>query len=157
MADNDDMAELACELFKTFAQFEYCLKVTGYCVADRAGNAKPNWEAFAKALPFSLKESEDPAVKAAVSYIFEAPPRKQVFEGGVLQWREAAPQTDNENDLILQYVRRVRNNLFHGGKFNGHFFDPERSRELLKHAISILTACILQSPKMLEAYEHKAE
>jgi hypothetical protein len=85
------------------------------------------------------------------------PPKKQVYANNVLQWRVVAPQAENENDLILLYVRRVRNNLFHGGKFNGRFFDPERSTELLKHSITVLMAAIIMSPVMLEAYENRTD
>jgi len=46
---------------------------------------------------------------------------------------------------------------FHGGKFNGRFFDPERSSELLEHSITILMASILISRDMLEAYENRTD
>jgi len=57
-----------------------------------------------------------------------------------------------QSDLVLQYVRRVRNNLFHGGKFNGRWFEPERSAELLIHCLTILNACLEVSPEVGEAY-----
>lgn len=85
------------------------------------------------------------------------PPKKQVYVDDALQWRVVSPKAKNENDLIFLYVRRVRNNLFHGGKFNGRFFDPERSRELLEYSITILMAAIVMSPLMLEAYEQRAD
>jgi len=45
------------------------------------------------------------------------------------------PETDLRSDLVLQYVRRVRNNFFHDGKFSGRWFEPERSTLLLKHSL----------------------
>lgn len=156
MADDQDLSDLASDLFRTFAQFEYCLKVTGYCVGGRGDAANPDWPRFARELPlFSGENGAD--VVTAISYLLKHPPKKQVYVDEVLQWRDVAPRAENENDLIFLYVRRVRNNLFHGGKFNGRFFDPERSRELLEHSITILMAAIFASPPMLEAYENRTD
>ncbi|MDO6456318.1 hypothetical protein Q4494_04445 [Celeribacter halophilus] len=152
MAYDQEMADLASDLFRTFAQVEYCLKVTGYCVAGRGDAANPDWTRFALEIPPLEDAGED--VVAAISYMQKHPPKKQVYVDEVLQWRIVAPNAENENDLIFLYVRRVRNNLFHGGKFNGSFFDPERSRELLEYSITILMAAICMSPPMLEAYEN---
>jgi len=150
------MTDLATELFRVFAQFEYCLKVTGYCVAGSGDAANPDWTRFARELP-PLSGEAGADVAAAIAYMLGRPPKKQVYVGKVLQWRVVAPQAENENDLIFLYVRRVRNNLFHGGKFNGRFFDPERSSELLEHSITILMASILISRDMLEAYENRTD
>lgn len=156
MAYDQEMADLASELFCAFAQFEYCLKVTGYCVGGRGDAANPDWTRFARELPpLSGETGED--VASAISYMLSRPPKKQVYVDEVLQWRDVAPQAEDENDLILLYVRRVRNNLFHGGKFNGRFFEPQRSRELLKHSITLLMAAIFVSPPMLEAYENRVD
>ncbi|WP_281955711.1 hypothetical protein [Pseudophaeobacter arcticus] len=156
MAYDQEMSDLASDLFRTFAQVEYCLKVTGYCVAGRGGAANPDWTRFALEMPPLLDEAGEDVV-AAISYMQRRPPKKQVYVDDVLQWRIVAPHAENGNDLIFLYVRRVRNNLFHGGKFNGRFFDPERSRELLEHSITILMAAILMSPPMLEAYENRSD
>jgi hypothetical protein len=43
-------------------------------------------------------------------------------------------------ELILLWVRRVRNNLFHGGKFNGHWFQPERSEQLITASLVVIHA-----------------
>lgn len=156
MENNHALADLASDLFRTFAQFEYCLKVIGYCVAGRGDAANPDWTRFALDLP-PLSDETGNDVAEAISYLQQRPPKKQVFLDGVLQWRDVAPQAENENDLIFLYVRRVRNNLFHGGKFNGRFFDPERSRELLEHSITILMAAIFMSEPMMEAYENRVD
>src|SRR5438105_6143516 len=121
---------LAAELFRTFARFEYALKAVGYHMGD--GRAAPNWRAFAESIPVAFDDPQDPDLKAAVAYILEHPPRKQVVANGVLAWSGEPPQTDLLSDRILLYVRRVRNNLFHGGKFNGRWFEPQRSKLILR-------------------------
>ena len=69
-------------------------------------------------------------------------------------WSESKRQTDLEADLILLYVRRVRNNLFHGGKFNEHWFAPERSQKLLESSLIILYHCLDLSAPVKEAYDN---
>lgn len=75
-----------------------------------------------------------------------------MIKNGLIAWDDSRPQTDSRADELLIYVRRVRNNLFHGGKFNGHWFEPERSEPLLRYSIAILDACIREIPEIYEAY-----
>lgn len=79
-------------------------------------------------------------------------PKRQIVDGGNLAWAPAAPSTDLRSDLVLTYVRRVRNNLFHGGKFNGRWFQPQRSEQLLKHSLTILHACLAASKNVNDAF-----
>ncbi|MFP5411276.1 MAG: hypothetical protein ACLGG6_09885, partial [Gammaproteobacteria bacterium] len=91
-------------------------------------------------------------LQEAIGFFFNAPPKKQVIVGGIIQWEVSEPGTNSQADKLLIYVRRVRNNLFHGGKFNGHWFAPERSDPLLRHSLTILTACVESVPAVREAY-----
>ena len=145
---------LAFELFRTFARFEYALKITGFDYGD--GAAKPNWRAFAESESVRniFDNPTDNVLKTAIEYILTHPPKKQTIENGVLTWNEHPPSTDLQSDLVLTYVRRVRNNLFHGGKFNGRWFEPERSEELLKHSLTILHWCQKRSHDVGEAYRN---
>jgi len=65
------------------------------------------------------------------------------------------PHSISHTDLVLAYVRRVRNNLFHGGKFNGHWFEPQRSGELLTHSLCILRGAIDLHAEVSEPYGNK--
>src|SRR3546814_18633912 len=60
----------------------------------------------------------------------------------ISDWSSDVCSSDLRSDFVLTYVRRVRNNLFHGGKFNGRWFEPQRSEQLLKHSLTILRACL---------------
>ena len=82
----------------------------------------------------------------------EHPPKKQVVVNALIDWDEAAPQTNLRSDLVLIYVRRVRNNLFHGGKFNGRWFEPQRREVLLRHSLTILRACLAASEDVGRAF-----
>jgi len=140
----------AVEMFRLFARFEYALKAAGF--HNGRGDAKPDWRAFAESVARNFEQIDDKAFAEAVAYIKARPPKKQIIKDGLLEWDESAPKTDLEADCLLIYVRRVRNNLFHGGKFNGRWFAPERSDVLLRHSMTILRACLNASPAVKKAF-----
>lgn len=146
-----ELDRLAGEMFQTFSRFEYALKAAGFHTGE--GEANSNWRGFALTVPNIFDDPQDQALKNAVAYLLAHPPKKQMIEGNVLTWKEVAPETDLKSDEVLIYVRRVRNNLFHGGKFNGHWFEPQRSKELLHHALVILRACLAASDNVRAAYD----
>ena len=69
------------------------------------------------------------------------PPKKQVLKDGLLCWSNVLPDHRNKSELVFSLICRIRNNLFHGGKFNGEWFSPQRSKELIEHALIILRTC----------------
>ena len=149
VGNSPELDRLAVELFKKFARIEYALKAAGF--NDGEGEAKPNWDKFASSVSGVLEK--DPAISAAIKYMIEKPPKKQVIRNQLLEWEEVTPNASKTHEILL-CVRRVRNNLFHGGKFNGHWFAPERSKELLRHSLDILNACLRASPKLREAFNN---
>jgi hypothetical protein len=140
--------ELAVVLFREFARMEYALKATGFHNGD--GDAKADWDGFAK--KFSSSLMSDGAISSAVMYMKDHPPKKQVIENGKLGWDPVTPQPIQAVEL-LRCVRRVRNNLFHGGKSPEYLFEPERDEQLLRHSLSILDACLRLSPEVKNAFD----
>lgn len=147
-----ELNTLANKLFREFARFEYSLKAAGFHGGD--GDAKPDWRSFSKSIPNLFNNITDDKLAEAVDYFRQYPPKKQIIKDEHLQWDDSDPQTDLETDSILTYVRRVRNNLFHGGKFNGRWFEPQRSEELLRYSLTILEACRRASSDVNNAYNH---
>lgn len=144
---------LAYEFFREFARCEYCLKAVGFVVAGR--DAKADWGMFSDSV-VGVFESPSEQLALAIQYYLKSPPKKQVVREGSLHWDHSPPTARSQADLILLLVRRVRNNLFHGGKFNGHWFAPQRSRDLLRHGLIILHEVILANSRTREAYENRA-
>ena len=144
-----ELEQFAIQLFQKFARIEYALKAAGFHRGD--GPAWPNWKEFASSVSGVLEN--DPAIAVAIKYMSEKPPKQQIIQNQHLKWEDAAPK-ENITWEILSCVQRVRNNLFHGGKFNGRWFEPERSKELLSHSLSILDACLRASPDLKEAFEN---
>jgi hypothetical protein len=141
---------LAGNLFHVFSRTEYALKAAGFNNGD--GPAEANWRAFALAVEGVIANPTSRELEEAIGFFFQAPPKKQVIVEGLIQWAESEPQTDSRADKLLVYVRRVRNNLFHGGKFNGRWFQPDRSEPLLRHSLTVLRACVESVPSVREAY-----
>lgn len=150
MTLHSHLDQLAGNLFHAFSRTEYALKAAGYNNGD--GAAEANWRKFALEVDGLIANPTTKDLREAIDFFFNAPPKKQVIVGGVIQWEISEPTTNSQADKLLIYVRRVRNNLFHGGKFNGHWFEPERSEPLLRHSLTILTACVESVPAVREAY-----
>ncbi len=144
--------QIASDFFFKFARLEYALKAAGY--HNERGDAKVDWEKVAKKLEDVFHDPAPSDFAEAVRYYINHPPKKQMIIDGRLSWQEVDPNTNLPSDKILLYVRRVRNNLFHGGKFRGQYFgDPERSEILIEYALKILDKCLLAMPDVKEAYE----
>lgn len=144
---------LAFEFFREFARSEYCLKVSGFRDGDR--QPKADWKAFSEEV-LSVFEHPTEQTEIAIQYYLNFPPKKQVVREGNLCWDTTPPDHRNRAELILLQVCRVRNNLFHGGKFNGEWFAPQRSEELLLHGLTILRAVISANHRTHKAFENRA-
>lgn len=145
--------DIANEFFREFSRYEYCLKRVGLRTESRTASAC--WKKYAAEVR-GVIENATGEVEAVVTYLKENPPRKQIIENGELEWSDRLPDHDNDSELILLLICRVRNNLFHGGKFNGRWFEPDRSENLIRYALTILRACKEFHPKVREAYEGQA-
>jgi hypothetical protein len=142
--------ELAAEFFQVFARTEYALKASGFNSGD--GPAEPNWTTFAVAVENLVGNPPTEEVRNAVDFILTDPPKKQFIANGLIEWREIPPSTNSRSDALFQYIRRIRNNLFHGGKFNGHWFAPERSERLISAGLIVLKSAVEHEPSVRAAY-----
>jgi len=104
--------------FVTFARFEYAMKAAGLFQRARASDAaEPKWSEITATLKTS--PDGDKARLRAAGSLLQQPPKKQVVEqrngSDVLAWRTAGPSGD-EIDNLIAALKRVRNDLFHGGR-----------------------------------------
>lgn len=128
------------EFFVTFSRFESALKATGFANGD-IYRVNPNWDTFTASIRDSFDDVEKPEyLTTAIEYLSNHPPRVQNYENGQLGWygRDFQQNTPLINRLSL-LIRDIRNNLFHGGKFNGIYQeDVSRNFFLLNYSIEIL-------------------
>ena len=146
--------KLAFDFFKLFARYEFALKDAGYINPGRNDKPNPDWDRFANEIGVALFKADETPVRTSIDYILNSPPNRQVVIDGIAQWREV-PNTEKSPLALFVHIRRVRNNLFHGAKFNGTWFDPERSKQLIECAIIILSHCISLNPEIKQRIEQK--
>jgi hypothetical protein len=149
---NPQLDQLAAQFFREFSRMEYALKATHYLRTGRNRDAQADWVTFGDKINDSLMNSKDDKVKRAVRYMLDSPPKKQVVNSGSLEWEDTPPTASTEAAKVLLSVCRVRNNLFHGGKFNGKWFDPGRSGPLIEHSLTLLRASRTFEKDVTEAY-----
>lgn len=134
----NNLDDTAFHLFKIFAQYESSLKEHGYFQSSNGQKIIVDWDRFVneKIGENFLELLEDNEQSA--TYILENPPKKQVVnDNGEIIWKDVSNQ-ERSVQTLFGHISRVRNNLFHGAKFNGTWFDPERSKLLMEHSLNIL-------------------
>lgn len=141
---------LGYNFFREFARYEYCLKVTGFRKGTNT-RVEADWYKYAGEF-VSLIESPSKELNESISYLINNPPKKQVLKDGLLCWSNVLPDHRNKSEIVFSLICRIRNNLFHGGKFNGEWFSPQRSKELIEHALIILRTCGKSHSTVLKAY-----
>lgn len=134
---NNNLDRLAFSFFKLFARYESSLKEQGY-FQPRNGKILVDWDRFANEVIGTnfIEELGDNAAHA--HFILEQPPKRQVVDdAGQIIWQDV-PNQDKSVQALFGHISRVRNNLYHGAKFNGTWFDPQRSKALLSASLEIL-------------------
>jgi len=128
---------LAFEFFKLFARYESSLKESGYFVVNR-GKVIVDWDRYVNQEIGNNFLDELGDAKEAAEYILNTPPKKQsANESNEIIWVDV-PNNERSVQILFSHISRVRNNLYHGAKFNGTWFDPERSKLLLSNSLILL-------------------
>ncbi len=137
---NEENKTLLIEFFILFSRFEYALKTS---ITFAEGNEKKvgaNWSKFVSSISNAFISESNSDLKSAVEYIMLNPPNIQVFVDGNIKWR-SREFLNNEPEInkLCQHIKDIRNNLFHGGKFNS-INNQEISRDtlLLKSSMLVL-------------------
>jgi hypothetical protein len=151
--ERNELDNLAYRFFREFSRMEYALKVVGD-LRRNDGSAEACWKVFAQRIhhDLQLRIQNDPQLFEKVNFINAHPPKKQIVVNRELRWIDNVPDGDNESVILIEHVKRVRNNLFHGGKFNGNWLDPERSSQLIDASLVVIVACRNICPRVNEAY-----
>jgi len=146
----EDLDNLAFCFFKLFAQYEYALKAMQYARSGVGGQAEPEWDRFSNEIGRLVMDEASGELLDAISYLFDHPPKKQILKDRVLFW-QSVETAERSPQILFSHIRRVRNNLYHGGKFNGRWFDPDRSEELISKSLLILRALQEKHDDLAEA------
>jgi len=146
--------KLIFDFFISFSRFECALKASNEFANASDKKVEANWDKFANSIAHIFNPSSNKELKTAVDYILSEPPKIQTMVNGEINWRERVFENSSSTTLRLcQHIRDMRNNLFHGGKFNG-IYQPEISRnhKLLKNAIIILDNWLDLNPQVKSCF-----
>jgi hypothetical protein len=127
---NASLSNEAIKFIATFLRFEYALKENGFCPKD--GDACVEWGRVIKELGETFYESVRRSGHAET--IMRKPPKKQISRDSRLKWKSLGPPQGV--DGLFLAIRRVRNNLLHGGKSRDRDDDndPARNERLVREA-----------------------
>lgn len=150
-AKTEEHPARAVELFKVMMRHEFAIKEIGYCRAAGNQYASVDWDRFAnECLGAAFFDAITGAGKADT--LIETPPKRQIADrSGHLSWELTGP-VSNIQELIGS-LRRVRNNLFHGGKS----CDPDRDRNdaLVRNALAVIHDILLHDQDLRMMFEGK--
>jgi hypothetical protein len=145
-----ELDQLAFRFFKLFAQYEYALKEMKFYKIRYNCSVEPDWDAFTNAIGRLVFDDQDDQIKTAIDYLLEHPPKRQVIKDGQLHWNDVS-NVDKSPQALFAHIKRCRNNLYHGGKFNGRWLEPDRSRELISNSLTVLESLRCKHDKLNEA------
>lgn len=122
--------DLACQFLLVFSRFEAALKLSGYARQDRR-QLVIEWKRF-------VQENGDRAAEPEriAPYLVRHPPARQHMADGELKFADETTPETVTSEWILEMVYRVRNNLFHGGKWPA---EPARDGALLRSCLDALS------------------
>jgi ribosome-associated protein YbcJ (S4-like RNA binding protein) len=83
------------------------------------------------------------------------PPRKQVLDGNKIRFQDQTVDPNQKTtQQLLRFVRTVRNNLFHGGKYlpNGEV-EVGRNKKLVESALYVLQTCVKIDQQVFNSFE----
>lgn len=147
---------LAIEFLAVFSRLEYALKTRGYVRGDDK-EAETWWDKFANDLDHKFNENQNEDLQKAIKYLLEESPKKLILEsGGQLKFVTSPPDKKQTTlNQVLLMVRRVRNNLFHGGKyFQDGREEQNRNPQLVQYSLIVLRACIQLHEAVRESYSY---
>jgi hypothetical protein len=150
--------ELLLDFFLTFSKFEYALKNSGFFIKhpdqpNGAPPAEPDWDTFAVSLRTVFDSTKSEELKEACRYLLESPPNKQVIVNDAPAWETPTRSQVTDFEFLLRAIRIVRNNLFHGGKYNIEFHETtERTCKLLQSTLVVLNECLRLAPNVCNAF-----
>ncbi|MDI9222149.1 hypothetical protein QMZ30_14685 [Pantoea sp. EA-12] len=140
--------QLVAEFFAVFSRVEHALKMSGYL--QEREPATVDWHRFASEMVGQLSSVRSIKLKTSIVFLTDFPPKKQLRN---FEWQDSPfPEicSDRDSKAIIASTR-VRNNLFHGGKYN--ITDPARDTELIVSALNVLRGCLYVREDIKTNYE----
>lgn len=124
------------------------LKEQGY-VQNGEELARPDWDRFARDAAGRIAFDEGSRIAEALQYLNTCPPQVQT---AALGWETREIPGNTAVERAFQVARRVRNNLFHGGKHTPES-EPGRDEKLVRCVLLIMYEFLVQNGDWRSTYE----
>ena len=81
-------------------------------------------------------------------------PRVQSLNSNSLNWNDRVfPENTPEINMLSLHIKDIRNNLFHGGKFNGIYErDVSRNYKMISSALIVLNELVVLNADVLRDF-----
>lgn len=124
------------DFFIYFSRFEYALKRNDCSKERQNGSVKAEWKKF------SEKYKDDilsPIVEESLSFFEQNSPRKKSGKEDT-EWIDLELQNISDHQKVIIYIQTVRNNLFHGDKFDviTSLESQDKDIKLIRHSLNAL-------------------
>lgn len=136
--------------FHTFARLEDAMKISGFERLHQDKRADTDWGKLAREVGEVLMNhalSEDG--QKAISYLLAEPPKRELIGEAGPEWEVDEVKAANPGEQAILHVRRVRNNLIHGGKA---IYRPNRDHALLTAALWVIEESLLAHSSLRAAF-----
>jgi hypothetical protein len=135
------------KFFIVFSKFEYSLKKSGYLKQNERKTISIDWNRFINDIKVNFEKLEN---KNIFTNIIKLKPKKQILDNEKLSWIEINVNSNSiPLETIIDYVKCIRNNLFHGGKYpNMVIKEYSRDSELLSLSVKVIHCIIELNPKV---------
>ena len=136
------------ELFRIFSRFEFALKMAGLAKM-RGTMIVVKWDEFAECDAVGEPFIDKLRREGVCPLLFDKPPQTEIITDNRYDFEDVDPPTTAKE--LFGAVRRVRNNLFHGGKY----FDDDynRNEQLVAEAIAVLLLAVVRRNDILNFFE----
>jgi len=156
--------DTAKEFFAVFSRFECALKSANcfdknpdkHLEDINCQRIKPNWSKYCARY---LEKNENLKAKVITSskYLLENPPQMQCIQNKTQKIKWNKPKKHKETDLewIFYLLKLVRNNLFHGGKYEigqDGSYNSSRDEDLLQTCLKVLYVCLDDDNPVTKAF-----
>ena len=139
---------LVCDFLLVFSRFEAALKCARYARQEGV-RLFVEWRRFVRENQPAAADNNPLPVNDLRVLIEHPPARQQIIRERFEFPAEAPGREPVDSEWLLEMVYRVRNNLFHGGKWP---VQPERDAELLRACLVALTYYVDLSTEVTQAY-----
>jgi hypothetical protein len=146
---------LAYRFFATFARLEFALKESGRCQIAH-GVVVPDWRKYCQELDDLTLDLSHGGLEASLKELTddECAPLKEMVCGND-RWGTVPLPKGSAVRRSIESIKRVRNNLFHGGKYGP--YSSVRNDSLMSHSLTVLAFLVEQVPDVQTAYHQQPD